>query len=59
MNDQNTINELDVEKQREYATMLDKAMELSRRAMREARIDDASHAAAELVVSLKRSLKDP
>ena len=57
MNDQNTINELDVEKQREYATMLDKAMELSRRAMREARIDDASHAAAELVVSLKRSLK--
>ena len=46
MNDQNTINELDVEKQREYATMLDKAMELSRRAMREARIDDASQAAA-------------
>ena len=57
MKDLYTINDLDVEKQREYVTMLDKAMELSRRAMREPKIGDASHAAAELVVSLKRSLK--
>lgn len=41
----------------EYGPMLDRAMELYRRAMRQSKIQQAARATAELVVSLKSRLK--
>lgn len=47
----------DGEIEAEYGSMLDRAMDLYRRAMRQSKIQNAARTATELVVSLKRKLR--